>query len=234
MKSIPAVWINGFKVQGPSSKRSLIEGILNSKKILLAINAEKIYHGNQILRQISTSGIAYPDGVGAVFALYQKGIKDVVRTPGSELWLDLIHHIEGKRSLYIIGATQQVLDKTLEKLGQDYPRLEIVGARNGYFSQDEEAGLVCDIKNKKPDVILVAQGSPRQELLMQKLHRQHEAIYMGLGGSFDVYTGKVKRAPVFFRSLGLEWFYRLLLEPSRFKRQKVLFPFAVKLLLNRF
>lgn len=234
MKNIPATWINGFKVLGPRSKQELIEGILESKMILLAINAEKIYHGDEILRQISTSGIAYPDGIGAVLALHQKGIRSVVRTPGSELWLDLIQKIEGQRNLYIIGATQKVLEDTLKKLRQDYPRLQIVGARNGYVSQEEEALLVCDIVDKKPDVILIAQGSPRQELLMQKLHNRHEAIYMGLGGSFDVYTGRMTRAPIFFRRLGLEWFYRLMLEPSRVKRQKVLLPFAIKLLFNRF
>ena len=94
--------------------------------------------------------------------------------------------------------------------------------------------LEKDILDKKPTVVFVAQGSPRQERLMRKLQASHQAIYMGLGGSFDVFTGNVKRAPRLFRENGLEWLYRLLSQPSRIKRQKVLLPFFINLHLGKY
>jgi UDP-N-acetyl-D-mannosaminouronate:lipid I N-acetyl-D-mannosaminouronosyltransferase len=127
-----------------------------------------------------------------------------------------------------------VVDSVVKKLRSEYPEINIAGYRDGFLSASDIQQLEQDILSIKPDVIFVAQGSPRQEKLMSRLQAKHQAIYMGLGGSFDVYTGKIKRAPVLFRNNGLEWLYRLISEPSRIKRQIVLVPFAFRLLLQRF
>lgn len=226
--------INGFKIYGFDSRKKLISHIKTNPSILIAINAEKIYAGNDELKLISQNGIGYPDGIGAVQALKSKGVKNAIRIPGSELWLDIISTLQDKDSIYLIGATNKVIEATVDKLNQTYPRLKIVGYRNGFLNESDIVTIEEDILDKKPTVVFVAQGSPRQERLMQRLQNSHQAIYMGLGGSFDVFTGNVKRAPRLFRENGLEWLYRLFSQPSRIKRQKVLLPFFINLHLGKY
>jgi UDP-N-acetyl-D-mannosaminouronate:lipid I N-acetyl-D-mannosaminouronosyltransferase len=106
------------------------------------------------------------------------------------------------------------------KLQSEYTGIRIVGYRNGYLKTEEERQtLIDDVIAKKPDVVFVAMGSPKQELLMEEMLERHRAIYQGLGGSFDVYTGHVKRAPQWWLKHNLEFAYRLLQEPKRIKRQ---------------
>lgn len=101
---------------------------------------------------------------------------------------------------------QQVIDATVEKLKKEYEGINIAGYRNGYIKTDEEKqALIEDIVAKKPDVVFVAMGSPKQEYLMQEIQKQHKAIFQGLGGSFDVYTGNVKRAPKWWVDHNLEF-----------------------------
>ena len=101
-------------------------------------------------------------------------------------------------------------------------------------SEEEKLALIEDIAARKPDVVFVAMGSPRQELLMEEMLSRHQAVYQGLGGSFDVYTGRVKRAPVWWQEHGLEWLYRLINDPSRIKRQIYLFWFLWKVRFGNF
>lgn len=226
--------INGFKVYGFDSRKKLISHIKTNPSILIAINAEKIYAGNDELKLISQNGVGYPDGIGAVKALKAKGAKRAVRIPGSELWLDIISTLNKDDSIYLIGSTDEVIEATVDKLTSTYPGLKIAGFRNGFLNENEIVNLEKDIVDNKPTVVFVAQGSPRQERLMQRLQLSHQAIYMGLGGSFDVFTGNVKRAPRLFRENGLEWLYRLLSQPSRIKRQKVLLPFFINLHVGKY
>lgn len=226
--------INGFKVYGFDTKEKLINHIKGNKSILIAINAEKIYHGNKDLKEISQFGIGYPDGIGAVIALRKKGNRKAIRIPGSELWLDLISTLDKEDSVYLVGGTDMVLLATVKKLREMYPNLNIVGHRNGFLNENDILTLEKDIIKEKPTVVFVAQGSPRQERLMQRLQLSHQAIYMGLGGSFDVFTGNADRAPRLFRDNGLEWLFRLFSQPSRIKRQKVLLPFIINLHLGKY
>ena len=113
-----------------------------------------------------------------------------------------------------------MIEETTKKLKVDFPGIQIANFRNGYIKTEEEKqALIDDIATKKPDVVFVAMGSPKQELLMEEISQRHPAIYQGLGGSFDVYTGNVKRAPKWWVDHNLEWAYRLVKEPSRIKRQ---------------
>jgi len=226
--------INGFKVYGFDSRTSLIAYIKENPSILIAINAEKIYAGNVELKYISQHGVGYPDGIGAVKALKTKGAKNVIRIPGSELWLDIISTLNKEDSVYFIGATNEVIQATVFKLQKTYPSLNIAGFRNGFLNDTDIALLEKDILEKKPTVVFVAQGSPRQERLMQRLQQSHKAIYMGLGGSFDVFTNKVRRAPRIFRENGLEWLFRLLTQPKRIKRQWVYIPFLINLYRDKY
>ena len=113
-----------------------------------------------------------------------------------------------------------MIDDVVDKLRQDFEGINILGFRNGYINTDKERNLLIkDISEKKPDVVFVAMGSPKQEFIMDELMRVHPAIYQGLGGSFDVYTGRVKRAPFWWQKHNLEFLYRFLKQPQRYRRE---------------
>lgn len=222
--------LNGVRTCAPTSREELMHYAMEHHKIMIAVNAEKILYANDESRHIINRNIGYPDGVGAVWALRNKGVKNVIKIPGCELWLEIIKQYYKSKTFYLIGGKQVVLDQTVLNLKRDYPGIKILNYRNGYIkSKDEELVLIEDVKTHKPDIVFVAMGSPKQEYLMEKLHQKHKATYQGLGGSFDVYTGAVKRAPNWWVKNNLEWAFRLLKEPSRIKRQIHLTRFIILL-----
>lgn len=228
--------VNGVRIFSASSRNDLINHALNNHSILVAVNAEKIMNATDETRKIINSNVGYPDGYGAVLSLKHKGMVNTIKIPGCELWLDIIKRESEKKSFYLVGGSDIVIKETVEKLESEFPYINIVGFRNGYFSnQFEEDKLIENICSLKPDVIFVAMGSPTQEILMQKLSARHSCLYQGLGGSFDVYVGRVKRAPKIWVKLNIEWLYRLIKQPSRITRQFSLFKFLFLLkVLNRY
>ena len=227
-------FINGLKVFGFTKTQEIFKKIVEKPAILLAINAEKIYSNKSFLKELSKNNITYADGVGAVLALKFKGVKNAIRIPGSELWLEIINYFKETKSFYLIGADQDTIELVVNNLKYDFKDINIVGFHNGYLNSLSTKKIYSEIKLKKPDFVFVAQGSPKQEKLMSELIKIHKCIYMGLGGSFDVYTGKVKRAPKLFRNFGFEWLYRLISQPTRIKRQIVLIPFLINLLRSKY
>lgn len=232
------VSLNGVEVYPYTSKQQLLEYVEAHKGILVAINAEKILHATDQTRAIINRNIGYCDGIGAVTALQRKGYKNVVQIPGCELWLDIVAKGEvQKQSFYLVGGQQEVIDVTVRKLKTEFPAIHIVGYRNGYIrSEEEKMALLDDIVAKKPDVVFVAMGSPKQELLMEEMLERHSAIYQGLGGSFDVYTGRVKRAPKWWRKHKLEGLYRPLASFTWPKMKRLLkaMPFWWNVLINKY
>lgn len=229
---IQSVDLNGKRTYGPASRAELIEFWVEQKGILVAMNAEKILNTNPVLTDIINNNIGYPDGVGAVRALAKNKIKSL-KIPGCELWLDVIEQFSESKKFYLIGSKPEVIEATVAKLKQTYPSINIVGYRDGYLKNGDKEALIQDISEKKADFIFVAMGSPLQEQIMAEMHQAFPACYMGLGGSFNVYTGAAKRAPVLFQRLGCEWLYRLLREPTRIKRQLKLVKFLFLLSLGR-
>ena len=224
--------ISGIRTYCFKSKKELLEYVFDKKNILIAINAEKILNDSAELKNIINNNIGYPDGIGAVWALKKKGFK-VEKIPGVELWLDIIRQYSSSKSFYFIGASDEVINETINKLKTDFPEINILNYRNGYLTVGEKELLTKDLINKKPDVVFVAMGTPKQEYLMDELLKAHPALYMGLGGSFDVYCGKLNRAPKVFLKLKLEWLYRLLKEPTRIRRQIKIIKFLFLLKLNK-
>lgn len=225
---------NGVKLYCFASADELIDLAEREKKILVAINAEKITHATEKTKALMERNIAYSDGVGAVMALRKKGC-DVQKIPGCELWLRIVERFAQKgKSFYLVGSKQEVIDEVVAKLKQQYHGINIVSYRNGYLNDDgERRALINDIKEKRPDVVFVAMGSPKQELLMEEMLVVHPALYQGLGGSFDVYVNRVKRAPKWWIDHKLEFAYRLIKEPKRIKRQVFLFKFVYMLMLGK-
>lgn len=228
-------YINNIKIFAPESMEQLIAFAFEKKQMLIAMNAEKILNSNDFEKKIMNENIAYPDGIGAVLSLKKKGLNKTVKIAGCELWLEIIKLKEKDKKFYLVGGKQEVIENTVNKLKLDFPCIDIVNYRNGYINSEEEIiTLEKDILSKKPDVIFVAMGSPKQELLMQRLKNVYPAVYQGLGGSFDVYTGSVKRAPEWWVKNNLEWAYRLIKQPSRIKRQLPLFKFIFYTLFNKY
>lgn len=227
--------LNGVLVHPFASADELMEYVDGHKGILVAINAEKILHATDETRSIINRNIGYCDGAGAVRAMKQKGYKNATKIAGCELWLKIIARYENEKTFYFVGAKPEVIAATEKKLRQDFPNIQIVGCRDGYIrSEQEKMLLIDDIALKRPDVVFVAMGSPKQELLMEEMQRRHpNAIFQGLGGSFDVYTGNVERAPKWWVDHNMEFAYRLIKEPKRIKRQIHLVKYAYWLLIKK-
>ena len=229
-----SVELNGRKVNVFSSTAELLDFVVDKRSILVAVNAEKIINRDQNVKEIINSNIGYLDGIGPVLAARRKGIADACKIPGCELWLKLVEHLSPSHSFYLLGSTAPVVEETARRLKQNFPGISIAGFHDGYLTTDDlKKDVIADILRTKPDVVFVAMGSPKQELLMAELRKIHPALYMGLGGSFDIYTGKVKRAPKWWVEHNLEFAYRLLKQPKRIRRQIRLFRFVWLLITNR-
>lgn len=227
-------YINGVGIYPFASSEELLSYVLANPNILVAVNAEKILHATDETRAIINSGIGYCDGVGAVWAMHKRGHRQCVKIAGCELWLDIIRSTYRDKTFYLIGGKPSVIEETVDKLKAEFDGIQIVAYRDGYIkSEEEQARLIADVQAKRPDVVFVAMGSPKQEYLMQKMLSCHKATYQGLGGSFDVYVGAVERAPKWWIEHNLEFAYRLLKQPSRIKRQIKLVVFAVRMFLDK-
>ncbi|KGN86074.1 WecB/TagA/CpsF family glycosyltransferase [Porphyromonas sp. COT-290 OH860] len=228
------ILLGGVGVYPFASAGELISYVAEHPAILVAINAEKIIHATDELKAIYNRNLGYSDGSGAVFALKKKGYQHACKIAGCELWLKIIERYSGEKTFYLVGGKPEVIEATVQKLRQDFPTINIVGYRDGYLKSGDDEALIADIAEKKPSVIFVAMGSPKQELLMERMQRQHpEAIYQGLGGSFDVYTERVDRAPEWWIRHNLEFAYRLIKQPSRIKRQIHLVRFLFRVMTNQ-
>ena len=228
------ILLGGVEVYPFTSAEELISYVSGHPAILVAINAEKILHATDELKAIYNRNLGYSDGAGAVLALKKKGHQKACKIAGCELWLKIIERYSREKSFYLVGGKPEVIEETIQKLKKDFPRINIVGYRDGYLKGNDDEVLIEDIAAKKPDVVFVAMGSPKQELLMERMQRVHpNAIYQGLGGSFDVYTGRVERAPEWWIRHNLEFAYRLIKQPSRIRRQIHLVRFLFRVLTNR-
>jgi len=217
-----SIQVGDIKIYPFVSVDEVLEIIAYEKKILVAVNYQKITHLTEEVKTIINTNIGYAEGAWLAWALRKKGFKDVIQIPGCELWLKIVERYHADKSIYLIGGTQDTIVKTVEKLKREYPAINIINYRNGYFTDMEKEVLFADIKEKKPDIVFVAMGSPKQEQLMQEMLLLHPALYQGLGGSFDVYVNNVPRAPHWWIKHKLEWVYRMVKQPSRIRRLKYL------------
>ncbi len=166
---------------------------------------------------VSSAELVVPDGIGVEIGLKILGYK-VRRIPGIELGKSLIIKFSKEnKTVAMIGAKPDVVDLAVKNLKNEILNLNVVYSHDGYFKEDEQ--VLAEVVNAAPDLILVALGSPKQEFFISTLkQRLPKATMIGLGGSFDVWAGVVDRAPEIWQKLGLEWLYRTIKEPQRFKR----------------
>lgn len=206
---------------------------------VFAINPEKIVMAGdnlQLLGAIKSAALLIPDGIGAVLAARLGGIRGVPRVPGADLMPELCNlaAIRGY-PIFLLGARPEVTPRAAEALLETYPRLKIAGMQNGYLSNADRETLPDRINASGAKLLFVALGSPEQELwIHENLPRLTTvAVCQGVGGTFDVLAGKVKRAPIAWQRTYLEWLYRLLREPSRIRRFPRLLKFAADVWRDR-
>jgi len=199
------------------------EGHLRSGT-LVAINAEKMLTAEdnpEVRDLINAAEFKYADGISVVRSVRKKFPQaHVSRVAGADLWEALMARAGQEGTpVFLIGGKPEVLAQTETKLRAQW-RVNIVGSQDGYFTPDQRQALLERIHASGAQIVTVAMGSPKQEIFMRDCRKIHpEALYMGVGGTYDVFTGHVKRAPRIWQSLGLEWLYRLLSQPSRITRQ---------------
>jgi len=201
---------------------------------IVTINPEMIMYARKwdyFARILHDAELVIPDGMGVKLALKFKGVKQE-QIRGVDFSLKLIEAAAANGfGVALLGAKEEVLQKTCETLKAQFNNLNIVYAQNGYFENDDE--VVDEIAKAAPQLVLVALGSPRQEVVISKLKTRFSgggsgsnnggdkgkgAVMIGVGGTFDVLSGNVKQAPAVWQKLGLEWLYRTLKQPRRIRR----------------
>jgi UDP-N-acetyl-D-mannosaminouronate:lipid I N-acetyl-D-mannosaminouronosyltransferase len=227
------IYIYGKKIFSIKNKKHFLEKIIFQKKILVAMNARKIITSDEKLKKIINNNISYPDGKSVVMALSQKGI-ETKKYPGFILWHDLVKKYHKDKTFYLIGSEEKVIQETILKLKNEFKNINILGFHNGYLDEDIKRNIENDIVEKKPDIVFVAMGTPVQEYFMNELIKKHKALYLGLGGSFDVYVGNVKSVPWWWEKfIGHEGLYRVLQDPKKIKRQMNVINFLILYYRNK-
>ena len=198
---------------------------------VITLNAEMIYRAqkNRQLRDMySRARLVTPDGIGVVWALRRAGWRISRRVTGIGLTLEILGMArERSWRIFLLGAEPGITEKVARKLADSDPPLEVAGVHHGYFADEESPTIIEQIRAARPDVLLVGLGAPRQDIwIAAHLEELRVPVCIGVGGTFDVLAGKVKRAPKIWRRLGLEWLFRLISEPARIKRQLALPRFA--------
>jgi UDP-N-acetyl-D-mannosaminouronate:lipid I N-acetyl-D-mannosaminouronosyltransferase len=203
----------------------------------IAINAEKVItcgRDRKVQETIERATLRYPDGAGVVVAMRLKGVRSS-RVAGADLWLELLRQARGQKlGVALIGAQPAVLEATRRRLEAEFPDVDVLVARNGFDGIRDSDALTRELAAAKPALAFVALGSPRQEQLIERFRAVHPTgYYMGLGGSFDIYAGVKKRAPLWMQRRGLEWLFRFLSEPSRAPRETKRLKFLALLMLGK-
>lgn len=166
---------------------------------------------------VNGAALVLADGVGDLCAARILGTPLPGRVAGADLVPRLLARLaERGGSVFLYGARPGVAERAGESLQSACPGLRIAGTENGYIS--DETALLEALEREKPDLLLLGLGAPRQELWMAENRQRTPAVMIGVGGLLDVFAGDIPRAPESWQRLGLEWLYRLLREPRRFKR----------------
>ena len=219
-----SVELLGFNIDNYSFEEAVVraKNMIDGHKVsqVVTINPEMFQCAEKdadFANIIKEAEMVIPDGVGVKIALKLTG-KKADRIPGIDFAKRLL--IEASKSdipTAIIGAKEEIITKAVENLKKEIKGLNIVYYHNGYFDNSEE--ILSKLKVKSPKLILVALGSPKQEVFIYNAKKVlNPALMIGIGGSLDVWSGNVKRAPKIFQIFGLEWLYRTITQPSRFKR----------------
>lgn len=188
-----------------------------------------------LMNILHEADMVIPDGIGVVWASRYSEIRLKERVAGYDLTQNLMAELAATgETFYFFGGAPGVASAAARMMMKKYPGLKVVGVHNGYFDEKEEKKIIQDIKTKSPSILLVGLGAPKQEKwIYDNIRLVGAKVAIGVGGSFDVMAGNVKRAPKIFQKLGLEWFHRLITQPTRWRRMMRLPKFALTVLKTK-
>lgn len=212
--------------------------------LIVTPNSEIIVNATkdpELKRIIEQADLIIPDGIGLVYASRIMGIPLKERVTGIDFLESILVYLqETGQSIFFLGSkpgdgeNPGVAEMAVEKMKEKYPGLKVAGTHHGYFKEPDERAIVDEIKASGADFLCVAMGSPKQEKFVSRYRSELQVKgAIGVGGSLDVWAGTLKRAPEFYRNHGLEWLYRLIQEPSRYKRMAALPLFMIKVVISR-
>lgn len=194
-----------------AQRSPLLIGVLNAGKLV------KMRRDARLRDAVLAADIFIADGMSVVWAARTLGLPVRERITGIDLMTRLLEQAERRgHSVYLLGASMEVLSGAVERIRALHPQLRIAGQHHGYFSEEEAPEIVARIRACEPDILFVGMSSPKKETFLSRWGRRTgAAVCHGVGGSFDVLAGKVQRAPRIWQRCGCEWLYRLLQEPRR-------------------
>ncbi|MGC8971559.1 MAG: WecB/TagA/CpsF family glycosyltransferase [bacterium] len=218
--------IFGLKINNVNREEALryIEGFFGEERFhyIVTLNPEGVViaqKNRQFSSVINEADLVVADGSWLVRAARFLGEDIKERVAGIDLLLEILKLCEDRGfSVYLLGAKEEVISSAKKRLEKILPGIRILGIHNGYFNAEEEKKIVEEIKSLKPDFLVVGLGMPKQEIWMSQHRDLPVKVAIGVGGSFDVISGNIPRAPYWMQTMGLEWFYRILKDPKRIKR----------------
>ncbi|MGB9749977.1 MAG: WecB/TagA/CpsF family glycosyltransferase [Caldisericia bacterium] len=235
--------ILGIPVDKLTEKEVLekIINFINERRFHLIVtinseNATKALENKKFLDVIKNADLVIPDGIGIILASKILGNKLPERIPGIDLSYKILKISNEKGyKIVLIGGKEGVAENAKQSLKKIFPDLNIVLTYNGYFNKEEEKKIVEEIQKLEPDILLVGMGSEKQEIWIWDNREKFKniSVCIGVGGTLDIWAGKKKRAPKFIQKIGLEWLYRMVIEPKRIFRIFKIFIFLYKLFIER-
>ena len=236
--SILGIPVHPFTMDGAVT--ALDKAIINRQQaFVVTANAEIIMMAQEdgayqkILTEIAD--VVLPDGAGTVWAGRHLGYTVPERVAGYDLFQRLLALAAAKGyKVYFFGGTPGIAEVAAQRSAEQYPGLQVVGTRNGYFTEQEVPEIIAEINASGAELLFVALGAPKQEIwLAEHGQKLQAAVRMGIGGSFDVVAGKMQRAPLWMQNAGLEWLFRLYKQPGRFVRMLALPKFVIKVWMSK-
>jgi N-acetylglucosaminyldiphosphoundecaprenol N-acetyl-beta-D-mannosaminyltransferase len=213
------IWIDNYSCQ--ETIELIVDNIRNRTLCKhIVVNAAKIVHAQEnrhLLDSINNSDIINVDGMAVMWALRALRFKVPERVSGIDLFIKLLEICEEEGfKPFFLGAEESVLDGMIKNISQKYPGLFVAGKRNGYYESVQEQEIIAQIKNSNADMLFIGMGSPQKEIFIENYSSKINVPFvMGVGGSFDILSGKTQRAPLSMQNMGLEWLYRVYQEPRR-------------------
>ncbi len=218
----------------------IFQGFMESRDctIIVTPNTEIVMEAQKdprLLKVIEDADLVIPDGIGLIYAskIQRTGLME--RVTGVDLMLKVLEYChQHHKGIFLLGGKPGVAEKAGENIMKRFSNVKIAGVRDGYFKIEDESDIIQDINTSGADILFTALGAPKQEKWMDQYRNVLKVkVAMGVGGSVDIWAGIVERAPEIYQKLGLEWFYRLMKEPWRYKRMMVLPKFMMKVLLSK-
>jgi N-acetylglucosaminyldiphosphoundecaprenol N-acetyl-beta-D-mannosaminyltransferase len=229
---------NITEIEAGEITKELVESSNKTCKLIVAPNVEfvmKAQKDEEFFNILKEAHLATPDSIGIMLGAKLQGKKFKARIPGQAYFREAIRVGEKEGwTFYLLGGLPGIAEKTKENLLTIFPNIKIVGFHDGFLDGEIENQVIDEINSLQPNVLFVAMGAPKQEKwIYHNMHRLKVDVAAGQGGTFDYEAGRIKRAPKVIQKIGIEWLWRLILQPSRIIRMMALPQFVIKLLFSK-